>query len=110
MSSPELLSWVESANAPETDFPIQNLPFGVFRRAGTDEMPRVGVAIGDEILDVPACLAEGMLDEVRDTPAALACAMPSLNALMALGRPQWTLLRRALTAALRAGAAPTRRD
>jgi fumarylacetoacetase len=51
---PELRSWVESANAPETDFPIQNLPYGVFRRDG--EAPRVGVAIGDRILDMRAAL------------------------------------------------------
>jgi fumarylacetoacetase len=48
---PELKSWVESANAPETEFPIQNLPFASFRRAG-DERVSLGVAIGDQVLDV----------------------------------------------------------
>ena len=66
-NDPHLQTWVESGNAPDTDFPIQNLPFGIFRRAGSDEMPRVGVAIGDQILDLAACLAEGLLDD----PAAL---------------------------------------
>ena len=46
---PDALSWVASAAFEATDFPIQNLPFGVFRRRGSDEVPRVGVAIGDLI-------------------------------------------------------------
>ena len=56
---PSLTSWVESANDPATDFPIQNLPFGVFSSAGT--AASVGVAIGDRILDVTACLDAGLL-------------------------------------------------
>ena len=48
---PALTSWVASANTPETDFPIQNLPFGVFSRKGETER-RVGVAIGDQIVDI----------------------------------------------------------
>jgi len=51
---PELRSWVESANAPGSDFPIQNLPFGVFRRKGSREAPRGGVAIGDQVFDLAA--------------------------------------------------------
>ena len=47
-----LVSWVESANDPSTDFPIQNLPFGRFRRAGSVEPLRIGVAIGDQVLDL----------------------------------------------------------
>ena len=42
---PERRSWVESANQPGCDFPIQNLPFGVFRRRGSDEQPRIGVPL-----------------------------------------------------------------
>src|SRR6185503_9958127 len=49
-----LTSWVAAAERPDTDFPIQNLPFGVFRHPDRDEVPRVGVAIGDQILDVTA--------------------------------------------------------
>ena len=64
----EVASWVESAHDPATDFPIENLPFGVFRREGSDEAPRVGVAIGDAVLDLAACLDEGMLTAVADTP------------------------------------------
>ena len=52
-----LLSWVSTANTAETDFPIQNLPFGIFRRHGDDEPFRGGVAIGDQILDMAACVA-----------------------------------------------------
>jgi len=49
---PALRSWVASANAPDSDFPVQNLPFGAFRRKGSDEPLRIGVAIGDQILDL----------------------------------------------------------
>ncbi|MGA8005053.1 MAG: fumarylacetoacetase, partial [Burkholderiales bacterium] len=51
---PKRTSWVESANDPGCDFPIQNLPFGIFRRRGTLETPRAGVAIGDKILELSA--------------------------------------------------------
>ena len=61
---PALTSWVESASVGSGDFPIQNLPFGVFRRRGTDEGPRIGVAIGDSVLDVRACVEDRLLDEV----------------------------------------------
>ena len=49
---PALQSWVASANGSATDFPIQNLPYGRFRRAGTQEAWRIGVAIGDQVLDL----------------------------------------------------------
>ncbi|HZK78534.1 MAG TPA: fumarylacetoacetase, partial [Gemmatimonadaceae bacterium] len=62
------------------DFPIQNLPFGVFAQPADGSRPRVGVAIGDFILDVPACVQEGLLDP---TPAADACDEPTINHLMA---------------------------
>lgn len=58
-----LKSWIESANAPDTDFPIQNLPFCVFTRACTYEDVRVGVAIGDFILDVYACYEGCLFDD-----------------------------------------------
>ena len=99
---PALTSWVASAQAAATDFPIQNLPFGVFARAG--ERPRVGVAIGDRILDVAACARAGLFDE-QAAAAAAACNTPSLNALMALGAPAWSALRLALSRLLRVGAA-----
>jgi len=52
-------SWVDSANLASADFPIQNLPFGVFRLQGNEA--RVGVAIGDRILDVAGMLSAGLL-------------------------------------------------
>ena len=53
-------SWVESANDPASDFPLNNLPYGVFSTADTD--PRCGVAIGDMILDCQAAEAERLID------------------------------------------------
>jgi len=77
---PGLRSWVESANSPDNDFPIQNLPFGVFSRKG-DKLRRVGVAIGDQIVDVTECEQANLwAGEARDV--ALACAEPTLNRLM----------------------------
>jgi len=108
-SSPEALaatldpsrqSWVSSANASETDFPIQNLPFCVFSRAG--DAPRVGVAIGDQILDVHAALSRGLLHG-EALAAAEACSHRSMNALMALGRLPARALRTQLSELLRAG-------
>ena len=51
---PSLASWLESANDPNTDFPIQNLPLAVFRRRDSGETFRGGIAIGDQILDLAA--------------------------------------------------------
>jgi fumarylacetoacetase len=59
---PHLRSWVDSANTPGADFPIQNLPFGVFHRALTPEPPRVGVAIGDMVLDLRRCHRAGLFE------------------------------------------------
>ncbi len=109
---PALTSWVESAQLPGTDFPIQNLPFAVWRRRGTQEPFRGGVAIGDQVLDLAAVWRSGALqgqgDAVQDdwVQAALqAGAQSSLNALMALGAPAWSALRLALSRALRLGSA-----
>ena len=101
---PVLRSWVASANAAGTDFPIQNLPFAVFRRAGTGETFRGGVAIGDAIVDLAAALASGAFDGLA-ARAAQAAAGDSLNALMALGPDAWSALRLALSRALREGGA-----
>ena len=90
---PELRSWVESANQPGADFPIQNLPFGIFHRALTPEPPRVGVAIGDRILDLRLCHRAGLF-EGDLAPVGEACLSPSLNRLMALGQASWSALRR----------------
>jgi fumarylacetoacetase len=100
--APTLRSWVASANTPHTDFPIQNLPFGVFRRAGHSETFRVGVAIGDQILDLTAARTKSVFTGDADQ-AALACCAPTLNAYMALGPLAWSALRLALSRALREG-------
>ena len=97
--NPNLKSWVESANLPEADFPIQNLPFGVCRRRGASEPPRVFVAIGDSALDVSGCASDGLLTDARF--AAQACADGSLNGLMALGSEHASALRRELQEVLR---------
>ena len=95
---PSRKSFVESANASGCDFPIQNLPFGVFQSAPA-QPSRVGVAIGDQILDVAAAGASfgGLAAD-----AARACARPSVNDLMGLGPQAWSALRLALSRALSA--------
>jgi len=98
---PALRSWVSSANRPNCDFPIQNLPFAIFRRAGSGEAWRGGVAIGDEILDLSAAV-DTLAGMAR--AAAAACSGATLNAFMAMGPQAWSELRRALSQALRAGA------
>ncbi|MDQ3041443.1 MAG: fumarylacetoacetate hydrolase family protein, partial [Acidobacteriota bacterium] len=65
----DLKSWIESANQPDTDFPIQNLPFCVFTRACTYENVRVGVAIGDFVLDVYSCYECCLFDDESFTVA-----------------------------------------
>ncbi len=94
----DLTSWVESATDPATDFPIQNLPFGVFRGPGADR-PHIGVAIGDQILDLALCRYKRLL---IDLPSDLqrACVAETLNPLMALRRRHWRELRRLVSALL----------
>src|SRR5689334_6805449 len=95
---PALASWVESANAPDSDFPIQNLPLGVFRRRGMSSR-EIGIAIGDCVLDLSISGEIGLLDAL--SPAArAACSALSLNALMALGSEACAALRRAASGIL----------
>jgi fumarylacetoacetase len=99
---PTVQSWVKSANLPGTDFPIQNLPFGIFRRRDSNAAPRIGVAIGDRILDLSATKNAGVLRlEEESVKLADACASDSLNALMAFGVVPRRALRRGLHALLR---------
>jgi fumarylacetoacetase len=100
---PGLRSWVESANAPDQDFPIQNLPLGIFRPAGTAATFRGGVAIGDAIVDLEAACALRVFSGVA-LEAAMLAAQPSLNALMAAGPAAASALRLELSRALRPGA------
>lgn len=101
---PHLRSWVDSANAAGTDFPIQNLPFGVFRHCGSAEAFRGGVAIGDQILDLAAAQSKSVFAGAADR-AAQACGAATLNAFMAMGSAAWSALRLALSHALREGCA-----
>ena len=80
----ELRSWVDSANDQEAGFSLSNLPFGVFS-GGDAASARIGIAVGEEIVDVRACVEDELLQEVR--PAALiASTAGDLNLLMRLGR------------------------
>jgi len=103
---PALHCWVTSARVEGTDFPIQNLPFGIFRRRGNAEPWRGGVAIGDQIVDLAAWHRLGLFDGLAAKAAAVAAAGPDLNRFAALGRPYWTALRAALSRLLSAASAP----
>jgi fumarylacetoacetase len=103
---PARTSWVPSAQNPGTDFPIQNLPLGVFLRTGEETWPRVGIAIGDQILDVAAALDEGLLEGT----AAEACDAPELNPLLALGPADWRDLRWQVSTILAQGTAEAPTD
>ncbi|HKX44808.1 MAG TPA: fumarylacetoacetase, partial [Burkholderiaceae bacterium] len=98
-------SWLASANVPGNDFPLQNLPFAVFRRTGSAEAFRGGVAIGDQIVDL-AALAASMHLRGQAAQAANACAQPALNDFMAMGPAAWSALRHGLFALLEAAASP----
>ncbi|HET8622115.1 MAG TPA: hypothetical protein VFM14_00990, partial [Gemmatimonadales bacterium] len=103
--NPSRRSWVTSANG-HPDFPIQNLPFGRFRPRGTQERPRLGIAIGDEVLDLARGVEAGMLREAeagRTEPLIEACRAESLNSLMAFPPEHRLTLRRSLSRLLAAG-------
>ena len=98
---PTRRSWVESANVPGADFPIQNLPFGVFGRRDLPQDARVGVAIGDQVVDLAACRELGLLDALSPRLVAAATAS-SLNQLLAAGPDAAAALRRRLSEMLSA--------
>ena len=81
-------SWIESANVADCDFPIQNLPFGVFSKDG--EVPRCCTAIGDCVLDLAALEGAGL---VQAGGEASVFNKPELNAFMALGTAAWSAVR-----------------
>ncbi len=100
---PAARSWVKSANSPSTDFPIQNLPLGVFLHPHFESL-RIGVAIGDQILDLCEamnCSALGDVDELTRE----ACQEDHLNILMAVGPARNAALRRELFRILKDDAA-----
>ena len=85
-----LQSWISSANSPETDFPLNNLPYGVFSTEGSD--PRCGVAIGDMIFDCQSAEKAGLIEfdegKVFD--------VPFWNEVMELGPNIWKEVRNRL--------------
>ena len=89
---PARRSWLASANDPATDFPIQNLPFGIFREGG---VTRVGVAIGDRIVDLTRARRSELFFGAA-AEAASAAAGTILNPLMRLGHAHAGALRAAL--------------
>ena len=95
--SPALESWVEGAG--DTDFPVQNLPFGAYADPQTGR-GRIGIAIGDRILDVARARSAGVIGGAADD-AAGACEGETLNAFMAMGGGHWSALRKAASRALR---------
>ena len=94
-------SWIPAANDPAGDFPLQNLPTGVFHTPA-QPAPRVGVAIGDQVIDLAAAGAAGLLPP----SVAAACDAPDLNAFMALGPVAWSALRARLSELLGADTCP----
>ena len=103
---PGLTSWVGSAQG-HAEFPIQNLPFGIFRRRGHSDAPTVGIAIGDQILDLAASAATL---GVPGGSLAAVCTEPALNQLMGLGRAHWSALRADVSALLAADSPASRGD
>ncbi|MDO8456262.1 MAG: fumarylacetoacetase [Burkholderiaceae bacterium] len=101
--NPLLRSWVSSANDPQADFPIQNLPFGRFRPAVSEHW-RIGVAIGDQILDLQQAADKGAWT-AEVNPLLVPLAQGDLNAFMALGSQARRTLRAALSQALSEGSA-----
>jgi len=95
-------SWVESANVEGCEFPLQNLPYGVFSRDG--EPARCATAIGDQVLDLAALEGAGLID------AGGSFARPALNDFMALGPERWAAMRARLTALLDGEGDPALRD
>src|SRR5579872_371887 len=93
-NDPELRSFVPVG--PSSDFPVQNLPYGVFSTAA-DPQPRVGVAIGDFILDLAVLEREGLL--ALGAPSIF--SSPSVNAFMALGPQAWSRTRARISRLLR---------
>lgn len=94
-NDPELKSFIEVP--ADSHFPIQNLPFGVFSTVA-DPTPRVGVAIGDQVLDLAVLEEEGLL---KPAQGSRVFNRASLNAFIALGKPAWHATRAAISSLLR---------
>jgi fumarylacetoacetase len=97
----DLASWVDSADDPQTDFPIQNLPLGMFRAAGRSTRP--GVAIGRMVLDLVATRDATMLDGENASMVEACVQAGALNPLLEAGRDAMSRLRSAVSLLLRIG-------
>ena len=97
---PLMKSWVDSANASDTDFPLNNLPYGAFLTASGEQ--HCGVAIGDMILDVTALEADGVIEVTGEDEVF---AAGNWTAFMGLGAQVWADVRATLTALLAEGTA-----
>ena len=105
-TDPSLSSFIDvPADHP---FPIQNLPYGAFRRSAGAE-PRIGVAIGDFVLDLTALEEEGVFDD-ETLQAERPFSAPTLNPFMGLGKPAWDAARTTISHLLRADTAALRDD
>ncbi|MET4577119.1 fumarylacetoacetase [Ottowia thiooxydans] len=100
--NPAARSWLASANLTGADFPIQNLPFGVIRRRGSNEAFRGAVAIGDQVLDLAALAKLGVITGAAGD-ALQQAAKDALNDFMAAGPDAWRTLRHALFDVLKEG-------
>ncbi len=99
-----LRSWVSSANQPGCDFPIQNLPYAIFRRKNSAEKFRAGVAIGDQVFDLSELYISSLpLDDAIKNILSC-CTENKLNRLMEQGAEAWSLLRLTLSRLLRSDA------
>lgn len=97
---PSLQSWIEAANDKDARFPIQLLPWGAFHRQGSLEEPRLGVPIGDRMLELRKIVEAGIMRGIDPTLGEALCAS-TLNPLLELGREAWTAARRAISEILR---------
>ena len=99
-------SWIGSANDPGTDFPIQNLPFGMFSRRAGDRDGELGVAVGDRILSLRACAEKGLLaGSIGKVVTPIALESAALARVMRLGRVAARELRVSLVELLSEGSA-----
>lgn len=103
--APSAKSWIDSANTESCDFPLQNLPFGIFSTTATDK--RVGVAIGDQILDLNILEKSGLL---RPADNQTVFGTDELNSFMSLGPKVWNATRKTIFDLLHAGSGRLRDD
>ena len=100
---PNLKSWIESANDPNTDFPIQNLPFCYFDRSTSDGNGGIGVLIGNQVLDLVRCREDGLFEseELRDIFWTLSGKGCSVTNLFTINKNVLSTFRRRLVEILR---------